>query len=258
MLVAFGSRKGGVGKTTHAAAVAATIGESFDGMSDTAALIDANVTNPDSWALNPPPGAATVRTIVARLAAGQDPPAEQYSATPRLAIYPESRLGEELYTRAEIDLVAHHLRRRHSFAAVDLPNALPSLTSGGAPAVTAAWLEVCDGVVLPFSADPRARQGLLEYIDQLTADPKLSRLPVVAPYIVSSNRDIAGDRQVLADLDTIRRRRATIVEIPDSENALLALLQDRPITHASPSLRRAYAHLARVVVEAVVQARQLA
>jgi cellulose biosynthesis protein BcsQ len=256
IVAGFASRKGGVGKTTHAAGTAATIGEALDGLPDTAALVDGNITNPDSWALNPPPGSATVRTLVSCLARGDDPPPEQYARTPRLAIYPESRDSEEMYTQAEVDLVANYLRRRHSFIAIDLPNALPSLTSGGPGAVASAWLVHCDVVVLPFNADPRARQGLLEYVAVLADDPALARIPVVAPYIVSSNRAISTDPAVQADMAELRRRGVEVAEVPDDENALLALLKDLPINQASPGLRRAYAQLSEALVSAVLRARR--
>jgi len=251
IVVAFGSRKGGVGKTTSAAAVAAIVGEAFEGLPDTAALVDANVTNPDSWALNPGPGAATVRLMISRLAAGEQPPDERYAATPRLAIYPESRSGEDCYTRAEIDLLANHLRRRHSFIAVDLPNSLPSLTSGGAPAVAAAWIHAADAVVLPFNADPRARQGTIEYIDLLRQEFVDADIPIIAPYVVSRNKEVAQDPGARADIDAVRRQRAYVVEIPEDDRALVALLQDRSITQASLPLRHAYMELARTIVEAV-------
>ncbi len=256
IVAGFASRKGGVGKTTHAAGTAATIGEALDGLPDTAALVDGNITNPDSWALNPPPDAATVRTLVSRLTQGQDPPPEQYARTPRLAIYPESRDSEELYTQAEVDIVAQYLRRRHSFIAIDLPNALPSLTSGGPGAVAAAWLVHCDVVVLPFNADPRARQGLLEYVAVLGDDPALARLPIVAPYIVSSNRAISADPAVMADIADLRRRGVQVTEVPDDENALLALLRDLPINQASPGLRRAYVQMTEMLVETVLRSRR--
>lgn len=256
IMAGFASRKGGVGKTTHAAATAATIGEALDGLPDTAALVDGNITNPDSWALNPPPGSATVRTLVSRLTRGQDPPPEQYARTPRLAIYPENRDSEEPYLQGEVDLVAEYLRRRHSFIAVDLPNALPSLTTGGPGTVAAAWLCHCDVVVLPFNADPRARQGLLEYVAALGEDAALSGLPIVAPYILSGNRAIATDPAVLADLGELRRLGVQVVEVPDDEKALLALLRDLPINQASPALRRSYVKLTEVVVAAVLHARR--
>ncbi|MGI8610529.1 MAG: hypothetical protein ACR2MY_15115 [Candidatus Dormibacteria bacterium] len=256
IMAGFASRKGGVGKTTHAAATAATVGEALEGLPDTAALVDGNITNPDSWALNPPPDSATVRTLVSKLTQGQDPPAEQYARTPRLAIYPEHRDSEEPYTQGEVDLVAGYLRRRHAFVAVDLPNALPSLTSGGPGAVAAAWLVHCDVVVLPFNADPRARQGLLEYVAALGDDPALARLPIVAPYILSSNREISADKAVLADVAELRRRGVEVVEVPDDEHALLALLRDLPINQASPALRRSYVTLTETVIAAVLGARR--
>ncbi|MFN2464569.1 MAG: hypothetical protein ABR573_11800 [Candidatus Dormibacteria bacterium] len=255
IVAGFASRKGGVGKTTHAAAVAATVGEALDGLPDTAALVDGNITNPDSWALKPPPDAATVRVLVSRLTAGLDPPAEQYARTPRLAIYPESRTGEEVYTQAEIDVLAEYLRRRHSFIAVDLPNALPSLASGGPGAVAAAWLTHCDAVVLPVNADPRARQGLLEYVAAIQDDVAFASIPILAPCILSSNRAISTDPAVQADLASLRHLGVEVIEVPDDQNALLALLRDLPINQASQGLRRAYLELTENLVSAVVRAR---
>lgn len=255
IVAGFASRKGGVGKTTHAAAAAATIGEAFDGLPDTAALVDGNITNPDSWAFSPPPGAATVRELVSTLTRGLVPPAEVYAYTPRLAIYPESRHSEEPYTQSEVDVVAEHLRRRHSFVAIDLPNALPSLVTGGAGAVSAAWLAHCDVVVLPFNADPRARQGLFEYVEAVADDDALSGLPIVAPYIVSSNRAISNDPAVVADIAALTRMGVEVIEVPDDEQVLVALLKDRPINLASPGLRSAYITLTEAIVKAALRSR---
>jgi hypothetical protein len=252
LVIAFGSRKGGVGKTTHAAAAAATVGEALDGLADTAALVDGNVTNPDSWALNPPVGTATVRTLVSRLTLGLAPPPEQYARTPRLAIYPESRNSEEVYTQAEVDVLAEYFRRRHAFIAVDLPNALPSLIGGGAGAVAAAWLMHTDLVVLPFNADPRARQGLFDYVDALQDDDVFARIPVIAPYIMSSNRAVAGNPEVLTDIGRLERLGVEIIEVPDDDSVLLALLRDLPINRASWKLRQAYLSLTQRIVAAVV------
>jgi hypothetical protein len=46
-----------------------------------------------------------------------------------------------------------------------------------------------------------------------------------------------------------------VVEVPDDENALLALLRDAPISRASPRLRSAYIRLTEAVVEAVLKSR---
>jgi cellulose biosynthesis protein BcsQ len=155
-----------------------------------------------------------------------------------------------------VDVLAEYLRRRHAFIAVDLPNALPSLISGGPAAVSAAWLAHCDVVVMPFNADPRARQGLLEYVAALGEDRVLARIPVVAPYIISVNREINSDSAVRADIAEIQRRGVEVVEIPDDDNALLALLRDLPINQASARLRRSYQQLTQAVVSAILESRR--
>jgi hypothetical protein len=47
-----------------------------------------------------------------------------------------------------------------------------------------------------------------------------------------------------------------IVEVPDDENALLALLRDLPINQASPALRQSYVNLTETVVATVLRARR--
>lgn len=65
-VVAVGSRKGGVGKTSHAAGMAIVAGSVLDAIGHRAVIVDANVANPDAWGvLNLPLGAATVRDTVA-------------------------------------------------------------------------------------------------------------------------------------------------------------------------------------------------
>lgn len=95
-IVAVGSRKGGVGKTSHAAGMAIVAGSVLDAIGHKAAIVDANVANPDAWGvLNLPMGAATVRDTIAALATNAEPPRPVFATTPALACYPESRDSSE-------------------------------------------------------------------------------------------------------------------------------------------------------------------
>ena len=62
-----GSRKGGVGKTSHAAGIAIAAGTVLDSVGHRAAIVDANIANPDAWGqLNLPAEAASVATLSPR------------------------------------------------------------------------------------------------------------------------------------------------------------------------------------------------
>ena len=129
-LVVIGSRKGGVGKTSHAAGMAITAGAILDSVGHTAAIVDANIANPDAWGqLNLPASAATVRDVASALGSGREPPLPIHSATPALACYPERREGVE-YSRTDIRRLADHLRGRFAFVVVDMSNRLPDPTAG--------------------------------------------------------------------------------------------------------------------------------
>ncbi len=91
-IVAVGSRKGGVGKTSHAAGVAIAVGTALDVVGRCAAIVDANIANPDAWGqLSLPPGAATVRDMIVALVAGGELPRPVHASTPALACFPEAR-----------------------------------------------------------------------------------------------------------------------------------------------------------------------
>ncbi len=240
------SRKGGVGKTASAAAVAAILGEAVDPFGHTAALVDANVGNPDAWGRldiqGQPP---TMRDLVRCLMSGAEPPSPAFAETPALAIYPESREAGDGYAPAQIQRAAAYLKARHAAVVVDLPNRLPAFTSAEA-AVAAAWIGEADVLVLPTTADPTALLGAIEYLDADSVQGK----PVVVSYIVPRVRQIRDAPQVRGMLDRIRASVAALVEVPDDDRATLALIQRVAITEVGGELRQAYVALATRVVEA--------
>ena len=240
------SRKGGVGKTASAAAVAAILGEAVDPFGHTAALVDANVGNPDAWGrLDVRSEAATMRDVVRSLMSGREPPAPAFAETPALAVYPESREAGEGYAPAQIQRVAGYLKARHAAVIVDLPNRLPAFTSAES-AVAAAWIGEADVLVLPTTADPTALLGAIEYLDADTVQGK----PVVVSYIVPRVRQIRDAPQVRGMLERIRASVTALVEVPDDDRATLALIQRVAITEVGAELRQAYLNLATRVIEA--------
>jgi MinD-like ATPase involved in chromosome partitioning or flagellar assembly len=246
LVAAVVSRKGGVGKTASAAAVAAILGEAVDPFGHTAALVDANIGNPDAWGrLDVRADSPTMREIVRSLMAGQEPPGPAFAETPALAVYPESREAGEGYAPAQIQRVAAYLKGRHAAIVVDLPNRLPAFTSAEA-AVAAAWIGEADVLVLPTTADPTALLGAIEYLDADTVQGK----PVVVSYIVPRIRQIRDAPQVRGMLDRIRASVAALVEVPDDDRATLALVRRVAITEVSGELRQAYLNLATRVIEA--------
>jgi MinD-like ATPase involved in chromosome partitioning or flagellar assembly len=251
VVVAVVSRKGGVGKTASAAAVAAILGEALDPYGHTAALVDANIGNPDAWGrLDTRGPAPTVREVVRSLMAGQEPPAPAYAETPALAVYPESREAGDGYAPAQIQRVAGYLKGRHAVVLVDLPNRLPAFTSPEA-AVAAAWIAEADVLVLPTTGDPTALLGAIEYLD---ADSVAGK-PVVVSYIVPRIRQIRDAPQVRGMLDRIRAVVAAVVEVPDDDRATLAVIKRVAITEVGGELRQAYLVLASRVVEAAAARR---
>jgi MinD-like ATPase involved in chromosome partitioning or flagellar assembly len=246
LLVAVVSRKGGVGKTACAAAIAAILGEALDPFGHTAALVDANLGNPDAWGrLEIRGGCPTVRETIARLAAGRDPRSPAWSQTPALAVYPESREAGDGYTPAEVQRLATHLRLRHAAVVVDLPNRLPAFSSAEA-SVAAGWIGESAVVVIPTTADPTALLGAVEYL----ATESLRGRRAVVPYIVPRLREIREAPEVRQMLDRIRSAGAAIVDVPDDDRATLALIRRTAITEAGGDLRQAYVELSARVVEA--------
>jgi MinD-like ATPase involved in chromosome partitioning or flagellar assembly len=243
------SRKGGVGKTASAAAIAALLGEAVDPFGHTAALVDANIGNPDAWGrLQVRSHALTVREIVTRLARGEELPSPAYSETPALAVYPESREAGDGYAPAQVQRLAGYLTARHAAVVVDLPNRLPGFSSADA-ALAAAWIAEAKVVVLPTTADPAALLGVAEY----QAAESVRGKPVVVPYIVPGLREIRTAHEVVTLLHRIQGSGAVIVEVPDDDRATLALIRRMAISDAGLALRQAYVALAARVVEAAAR-----
>jgi len=242
-IAVIGSRKGGVGKTSHAAGVAIVAGEVLDLIGHRAAIVDANIANPDAWGqLNLPDGAATVRQVVAALTAGREPPPPVHAASPALACYPESREAGD-YSRTDVDRLAAYLRRRYTFVVVDMSNRLPDPLAGPEAAAAAYWLEHGDVLVLPTASSKQDFNGVLDYLEVR------HRPPTVVPYIVPAdrrNRDHPVARQYL---DAIGRRVQRIVPIPDeADKVRYAGMEGVSVQQVSSNLRGAYRELMEAVV----------
>jgi MinD-like ATPase involved in chromosome partitioning or flagellar assembly len=246
VVVAVVSRKGGVGKTASAAAIAAILGEALDPFGHTAALVDANIGNPDAWGrLDIRGESPTVRDTIARLAGGRDPQSPAWSRTPALAVYPESREAGDGYTPAEVQRLATYLKLRHAAIVVDLPNRLPAFSSAEA-SVAASWISEAQVVVIPTTADPTALLGAIEYLET----ESLRQRVAVVSYIVPKLREIRDAPEVRQMLDRVRSGGAAIAEVPDDDRATLALIRHTAITEVGRDLRQAYVALATRVVEA--------
>lgn len=243
-IVVVGSRKGGVGKTSHAAGVAITAGEALDTVGHMAALVDANIANPDAWGqLNLPSHAATVRDVVAALGSGAVPPPPIHSATPALACYPERRDGVD-YSRTDIRRLATHLRARYSLTIVDMSNRLPDPMSGPEASVAASWLAEADALVLPTAMSRQDFNGVLDYLDVRGLPP------TVVPCIVSSARRNRRHPMTREYLELISSRVDRLLEIPDeADKVRLAGMEGVPVQEVSARMRSAY----RALTEAVVR-----
>ena len=243
-IVAVGSRKGGVGKTSHAAGMSIVAGSLLDGVGHRAVIIDANVANPDAWGvLNLPPGAATVRDTLAALAASTQPPRPVHASTPALACYPEARETTE-YSRIDVHLFASYARRHYTLIVVDMSNRLPDPTGGPDAAAAAYWLEVADVLVLPTAASKQDYNGVLDYLEV----PDLP--PTILAHIVPRsrrNREHPLARQYLA---TIEQHVERIVALPDeAEHVRYAGLEGLPVDSVSRRLRTAYRDLLEAVAD---------
>jgi MinD-like ATPase involved in chromosome partitioning or flagellar assembly len=249
-LVVIGSRKGGVGKTSHAAGMAITAGEILDSVGHRAAIVDANIANPDAWGqLNIPASAATVRDVAAALRSGKEPSLPIHSATPALACYPERRDGVE-YSRTDIRRLAAHLRGRFSFVVVDMSNRLPDPTAGPEATVASYWLEEADALVLPTATSLQDFNGVLDYLD-------VSDLPpTVVPYIVSSARRNRRHATTRKYLESIAARVDALVPIPDeADNVRLAVMEGTPVQDVSPRMGLAYRRLTEAVARLPMRTR---
>jgi MinD-like ATPase involved in chromosome partitioning or flagellar assembly len=242
-IVAVGSRKGGVGKTSHAAGVAIVAGTALDAVGRCAAIVDANVANPDAWGqLNLPPGAATVRDMIVALAADRELPRPVHASTPALACYPEARETSE-YSRTEIGLMAAHLRSRYPLVIVDMSNRLPDPTAGPAAAAAAYWLEHADVLVLPSAASKQDFNGVLDYLDVRDLPP------VIVASLVARTRRNREHPLAKRYMTAIAHRVYRVVDIPDdAERVRYAGMQGVPVEVVSAPLRAAYRELAEAIV----------
>ncbi|MGA8415912.1 MAG: hypothetical protein WB808_04755 [Candidatus Dormiibacterota bacterium] len=242
-IVAVGSRKGGVGKTSHAAGVAIAVGTALDVVGRCAAIVDANMANPDAWGqLSLPPGAATVRDMIVALVAGGELPRPVHASTPALACFPEARESSE-YSRTEIGLLVSHLRSRYPLIVVDLSNRLPDPTAGPEAAAAAYWLEHADVLVLPSAASKQDFNGVLDYLDVADLPPA-----IVASLVPRTrrNREHPLARRYMA---AITQRVYRVVDIPDdAERVRYAGMQGVTVESVSASLRAAYRELAEAIV----------
>jgi cellulose biosynthesis protein BcsQ len=250
-LVVVPARKGGVGKTVTAGAVAQVIGYALGDTTGSAAIVDQNIGNPDQWGrLDIPATAGTVRQLMAALSSGLElPPTPAWAKTPALGVYPEDRAAADAYPPGLIQRFVQHLRERHVFLVVDLPNRLPDYTTAEA-AICAAYLELADLVILPTTDDPSALLGVLEYLDTPSMRGKL----VMVSYIVSTDRELRRHQVVTDLLDEIRKRVVAIETIPKSEKATLAIVKGVSILDISPKLRDAYIRVTRTAVRALAAA----
>lgn len=242
-IVAVGSRKGGVGKTSHAAGMAIVAGSVLDAIGHKAAIVDANVANPDAWGvLNLPNGAATVRDTIAALSANLEPPRPVFATTPALACYPESRESSE-YSRHDINLLAQHMRRSFTLAVIDLSNRLPDPTGGPEAAAAAYWLELADVVVLPTAWSKQDFNGVLDYLEL----PDLP--PSVVAYIAPRARRHREHPLTQRYVDAIALRARAIVELPDeADNVRYAGMAGVSLDSVSRRLRAGYRQLTQAVV----------
>ncbi|MHB8718869.1 MAG: P-loop NTPase family protein [Candidatus Dormibacteria bacterium] len=238
MVVVVGSRKGGVGKTSHAAGIAIAAGEALDRAGRRVALVDANVANPDAWGhLCLPPQAATVRQLAAALAQGRPAPRPVNATTPALACYPETREGAE-YTRSDVRRIAAHLRDRFALVVVDMSNRLPDVTAGPEAAVAAFWLDEADALVLPTATARDDFNAVLDYLDVGDLPP------VIVPCIVPASRRTRNHPVVRRYREEIAARTAALVDIPDeADRVRLAGLDSVPVQDVSDAMRAAYRSL---------------
>jgi cellulose biosynthesis protein BcsQ len=245
LIIAVASRKGGVGKTASAGAIAILLAEAVDRFGGwQAALVDANIINPDSWGLHDlPEEAPTLRQVIAALMRGGVPPDPIYAKIPApLAVYPEDRNAGEGYDSGQITSLITYLKGRFAVIVFDLPNTMPDLESP-AGRMASYIISMSDVVVLPLTADKGAFQGVFDYL----ASPAMKNRATVVPYIVPADKFVrkhAGVQQLLSEVAS----KSKIVEITDDDGASRALWTGQPITTTSPQLRADYIDLVNVLV----------
>lgn len=241
-IVAVGSRKGGVGKTSHAAGIAIVSGTALDAVGRCAAIVDANIANPDAWGqLNLPPGAATVRDMIVALTSDREPPRPVHASTPALACFPEAREASE-YSRTEIGLLVAYLRLRYLLVVVDMSNRLPDPTAGPESAAAAYWLEHADVLVLPSAASKQDYNGVLDYLEVRDLPPAI--VASLVPRTRRNREHPLAKRYMTA----ITQRAYRVVDIPDdAERVRYAGMEGVPVETVSGALRAAYRELAEAI-----------
>jgi cellulose biosynthesis protein BcsQ len=252
LVIAVASRKGGVGKTASAGAIAILCAEAVDQFGGwQAALVDANIVNPDSWGLHDlPEEAATLRQVIAAIMRGANPPDPTYAKIPApLAIYPEDRNAGAGYDSGQITRLIEYLKNRFAVVVFDLPNTMPDLESpAGRMAVNI--IAMADVVVLPLTADKAAFQGVLDYL----ASPAMKNRASVVPYIVPTDKIVRNHPSVVELLKRLKEK-SKVVNITDDEGASRALWTGQAITTTSPQLRSDYIDLVNVIAQTARAAR---
>ena len=258
-LVTVGTPKGGPGKTTEAAALGVLGARAVEPHGGSAVLVDANLNNPDAWRqLGMPSDAITVREIVDALNRSALVPNGEFARSERLRVLPERRGGGAAYGAHEIARLARHLRLRHTFVVVDLPNSRPSLAAGPTEALVAHWLRHADVAVIPIDlgeASFIAAGELLDALELMVVNGgEEQRMPgLVIPLLLPPDGRRALAFPVIADvLDHFRGAGAAVVEVPYSVEVQTASHRRTPLVGASRRTDRGFAG----VLSAVVAARE--
>ncbi len=254
LVIGFAGHKGGVGKTAHAAGVAIEFGRAASAIGHgRAALVDANLNNPDQWDMfGIRSGAVTVRQAMDRIVRGEAPSQAIHAATPGLTLYPESKEPAE-YTKAEIDALAGWLKRRHPVIVLDFANTRPSLSGGPAARALQYWLPHIDVLCVPAQTDLKDLQAVLAFLS-------IPNLPkgIVVPYIEKRLARLRKDPKILQMVDVEIGGRCEVVRLPDDDRAALAVLCNVPAADLSPALGTAYQNLAGRIIAVAARSRGIA
>lgn len=248
LIIGVGSRKGGVGKTSFAAAISIIAGNIVSSANQWTALVDANIANPDAWGkLDLPLGAPTVQDTIYSLNKGLSPKEPIYAKTPGLVVFPENRTSAG-YSRHEIDLFADFLKKKYSVIVVDLSNRLPDINGGPEAEAVAFWLSHIDILVLPTTHNADDFIGVLDYLDY--------ELPtVVVAYIEPSNKRDGMHPGVVEFLEEIAKSPYVheIAKIPFVERLKMVGYGEFSLLDADMKLTEAYRSLTETVLLAPKQ-----
>jgi hypothetical protein len=220
-------------------------GEVLDTVGRRAAIVDANLANPDAWGhLSLPETAATVRQVVVALTDGDDPPPPVHASTAALACYPEARETSE-YSRTDIERFAAYLRAHFTFSVIDMSNRLPDPTGGPEASVAAYWLEQADALLLPTASSKQEFNGVLDYLDVQGLPP------TVVAFLVPRSRRNREHPLTKRYLEAVTQRVCSVVPLPDeSERVRYAVMEGIPAQDVSPSLKAAYRRLTAAIARA--------